>query len=173
MTEDQPKPVSKAEADLEREIREGRKFSLAEAIGRLAGPGMMKGVSPATRKQQAEAEIESYLGRHLMSAAGALTAVLFRQVKESDLLLHNLDQPLVVLAAYIQRVLDSEYLLQELTRECDVEWGRAFGERPYFEKEGCPPDQDDPYTVNSVRSALSQLIEKLAAGANPSATRPQ
>ena len=37
MTDD--KQRSKADAELEREIREGRKFTLAEAIGRLAGPG--------------------------------------------------------------------------------------------------------------------------------------
>jgi hypothetical protein len=163
MSDDRPKELSKADADLEREIREGRKFSLAEAIGRLAGPGMMKGVSPATRKQQAEAEIETYLDRNLVSPAGALSVVLLRHVKESDLLLNNLDQPLVVLASYIQRVLDSDYNLQELVRECDVEWGSAYGERPHFQKEGSPPDQDDPYTLESVRVTLSQLIEKLAA----------
>src|SRR5262245_30273667 len=123
MGDDQPKRPELSDADLEREIREGRKFSLAEAIGRLAGPGMMKGVSPATRKQQAEAEIESYLDRHLVSPAGALSVVLLRYVKESELLLSNLDQPLVVLAAYVQHVLDSEYLLQEFVRESDVEWG--------------------------------------------------
>ena len=38
-----------------------------------------------------------------------------------------------------------------------------YGERPFFEKEGCPPHQDDPYTVESARSTLCQLIEKLAA----------
>ena len=163
MNDDKPKRLSEADAELEREIRDGRKFSLAEAIGRLAGPGMMKGVSPATRKQQAEAEIESYLERHLMSPAGALSAVLLRQVRESELLLNNLDQPLIVLASYAQRALDSDYRLRELVRESDVEWGRVYGERPFFQKEGCPPDQEDPYTVESVRIALSQLIEKLAA----------
>lgn|SRR5262245_7709770 len=167
MAEDQPKATSQEDAELQREIREGRKFSLAEAIGRLAGPGMMKGVSPATRKQQAEAEIESYLDRNLKSPAGALSAVLLRQVKESDLLLSNLDQPLVVLAAFAQRILNSDYLLQELTRECDVEWGRAYDERPHFSKEGRPPDPDDPYTVDSVRLTLTQLVEKLAASHSP------
>ena len=162
MNDDQKKGPSEADAELEREIRDGRKFSLAEAIGRLAGPGIMKGVSPATRKQQAEAAIESYLERHLMSPAGALSAVLLRQVRESALLLTNLDQPLVVLASYAQRLLDSDYLLGELVRESDVEWGRIYGERPFFQKDGCPPDQEDPYTVESVRIALSQLIVKLA-----------
>ena len=163
MSDEQPKPQFKPDAELEREIREGRKFTLAEAIGRLAGPGMMKGVSPATRKQQAEAEIESYLDRNVNSAAGALSVVLLRKAKESDLLLDNLDRPLAALADYIQRILDSEYLLEELVRECDVEWGRVYGERPYFQKAGSPPHADDPYTAPSMRSTLSQLKEKLAA----------
>ena len=53
----QPKQRSEADAELEREIREGRKFTLEEAIARMAGPGAMKGESPITRKQQAEIEI--------------------------------------------------------------------------------------------------------------------
>jgi hypothetical protein len=163
MSSDQTKHRSEADAKLEREIREGHKFTLEEAIGRLAGPGMMKGVSPVTRKQQAEAEIESFLDRHLMTSAGALSAVLLRRVKQSEVLLNNLDQPLVVLATVVRQVLESEYLLCELVRESDAEWGRVYGERPYFQKEGRPPDPDDPYTMDSVRIALSELIEKLAA----------
>ena len=163
MTDEQPKP-SQADKDLEREIREGRKFSLAEAIGRLAGPGMMKGQSPMTAKQQAEAQVEACLNQYLRDGAGTLTAVLLRSVTESELLVANMDQPLVVLASYVERVLDSEFRLQELVRESDVEWGRVFGERPFFEKEGSPPHQDDPYTIDSVRAALSQLLEKLNAG---------
>jgi hypothetical protein len=164
MCSEQPKRTSDADADLERDIRKERKFSLAEAIGRLAGPGMMKGVSPVTRKHQSEVEIESYLERHLMDAAGILPVALLRRVKESELLLNNFDKPLFVLASYIQRVLDSEYLLKELVQEADIEWGRTFGERPYFEKVGCPPDPNDPYTIESVRVSLSGLMEKLTAG---------
>jgi hypothetical protein len=37
--------------------RRERKFTLAEAIGRLAGPGAMKGVSPITRMQRAAVEM--------------------------------------------------------------------------------------------------------------------
>jgi hypothetical protein len=163
MCNEQPKHPSDADADLEREIRKERKFSLAEAIGRLAGPGMMKGVSPVTRQQQSEVEIEGYLERHMIDAAEILPGVLLRRIKGSELLLNNLDQPLFVLASYIRRVLDSEYLLEELVREADIEWGRTLGERPFFEKEGCPPHPDDPYTIHSVRLTLSRLIEKLSA----------
>jgi hypothetical protein len=164
MSEDQPKRRSPADAELEREIRDGRKFSLAEAIGRLAGPGMMKGQSPITQKQQAEAQIDAYLSQHLGDATGALSAVLLRSVKESELLVANLDQPLVVLASYVQRVLDSDFRLQELVRGADVEWGRVFDERPHFDREGVAPHQDDPYTIDSVRMKLSGLIQKLTEG---------
>lgn len=58
---DQPEKQASSDSELVRQIREGRKFSLADAIGRLAGPGAMKGVSPATGKQQAEAVIEKFL----------------------------------------------------------------------------------------------------------------
>src|SRR4029079_17353663 len=116
--------LSEADAELEREIREGRKFTLEEAIGRLAGPGAMKGESPVARMQQAETEIGSWLRTHLADAGGALEVVLHRHVKGSELLLNNFDQPLIVLASCCQRLLDSDYLLKELVRESDVEWGR-------------------------------------------------
>jgi hypothetical protein len=161
MSDEHPKPSTEADAELEREIRAGRKFTLSEAIGRLAGPGMMKGVSPVTRKQQAVAEIQEYLGRHLADAGGVLSGVLLRQVKESELLLNAFDQPLVALAGYVRQLLDSEYRLKELVRDADVEWGCVFGERPRFEKDGCPPDPDDPYTLESVRTALTQLADTL------------
>jgi len=107
--------------------------------------------------------IESYLDRNLNSPAGALSTVLLRMVKESECLLNHLDQPLTALAQFLEQALAAEYRLQELVREADVEWGRTYGERPYFEREGSPPNQDDPYTAASVRTTLSQLVEKLAA----------
>jgi hypothetical protein len=162
MGEDKSKQRSQADADLEREIREGRKFSLEEAIGRLAGPGAMKGVSPVPRMKQAEVEIESWLGAHLADAGCCLGLVLHRRVSESDLLLNDFEHPLVVLAGYCQQVLSSDFLLQEVVREADVEWGRQMGERPYFEKEGCPSNPDDPYTIESVHNALFRILEQLA-----------
>jgi hypothetical protein len=122
---------------------------------------MMKGESPVSRKQQAEAKIEAYLKRYLRDGAGAMTVVLLRQVKECDLLIANLEQPHVVLANYVQRVLESDYGLQEFVRESDAEWGRIFGERPYFEKMDVPSHPDDPYTIESARAALLDLIRKL------------
>ena len=162
MTKKKGADRSEADAELEREIREGRKFTMEEAIGRMIGPGGMKGVSPVPRLRQAEIEIESWLRSHVAGAGGELKDVLHRQVKGSELLLSGFDQPLVALAGYCQRVLDSDYLLKELVREADTEWGRTMGERPYFEKDGSPSHPDDPYTVESVRNALSEILRQLA-----------
>jgi len=164
MSDNKDTPRSEADAELEREIRKGRKFTLDEAIGRMAGPGAMKGVSPVTRMQQAAVEIENWLRHHLSAGNDELHVVLLRRVQGSELLLNNFDQPLVVLATFCQQVLDSDYLLKELVREADVEWGRVQGERPYFEREGSPPHPDDPYTFESVRKTLAGLIEQLGVG---------
>jgi hypothetical protein len=161
MSEKRDKQLSEADAELEREIRKGRKFTLEEAIGRLAGPGAMKGESPVARMQQAAIEIESWLRSHLADAGGALAVVLHRNVKASELLLNDFDQPLVVLAGYCQRVLGSDCILEELVRDADVEWGRVMGERPYFEKKGSPGHPADPYTIKSVRKTLSELLTQL------------
>jgi hypothetical protein len=153
---------SEADAELESEIRQGRKFTLEEAIARLAGPGAMKGESPVARMQQAELEIGSWLRSHLADASGALELVLHRQVTGSELLLNNFDQPLIVLASYCKRILASDYLLEEIVRAADAEWGRVMGELPYFERRGSEHNPDDPYTVKSVRNTLLGLLEQLA-----------
>jgi hypothetical protein len=124
----------------------------------------MKGVSPVVPLRQAEKAIDEYLRRNLTDAGGGLRVVLLRRVGQSDLLLGDSDQPLAVLAVCVRQVLGSDYLLQDLVREADVEWGRVFGERPQFERPGCPSNPDDPYTTESVRTALSRLIDRLAAG---------
>jgi hypothetical protein len=54
--------------------------------------------------------------------------------------------------------------LKETVRDCDAEWGRVFGERPFFDVEGSTPHPDDPYTFESVRKRLSELIDELARG---------
>jgi hypothetical protein len=163
MNDDQEKQRTEADAELEREIRQERKFTLEEAIARLAGPDCMKGASPISRMQQAETEIQSWLRSHLADAGGALEIVLHRNVKGSEILLNNFDQPLVVLAGYCQRVLSSDYLLEELVRDADVEWGRMMGERPFFEKKGVTFNPNDPYTVTSVHNTLSDILTQLAA----------
>jgi hypothetical protein len=162
MSDDQDKQRSEADAKLEREIRQGRKFTAKEAMGRMIGPGAMKGGSAVPRGQEAETAIGTWLRSNLTDSTGALQALLHRRLKESALLLNNLDQPLVALADYCQQVLASHYHLTELVREADVEWGRRMDERPHFNREGSPPHPDDPYTNDSVRRALDEILTKIS-----------
>ena len=149
-------------AEIEREILARRKFSLADAIGRLGGSDLLKGASPVTRKRQAALQIEQYLERHLIDSQGALLAVLLRRVRESATLLRSsYDQPLSALADFCDRILQSDVLLRSFVNEVDAEWGRMYRERPHFQQEGAPPDEDDPYTFSSVRHRLTQLVAKL------------
>jgi hypothetical protein len=161
MIDDREKPHSEADAELEREIREGRKFTPQEALARLAGPGAMKGASPVSPVQQAETEIGTWLRNHVPDPAGALPVLLHRHLKGSELLLDNLERPLTALARYCEDLLASDYLLKDLVREADMEWGRRMDERPYFEREGSAPNAKDPYTVESVRKALGEALQRL------------
>ena len=155
----QPSPSDDA-AGVERELRRGRTFSLSEAIGRMGGEGMLKGASPVPPIEQTAAAIEYYLKAHLNDAGGVLAQVVLRHVRTSEILIENFDQPAVVLVGYLEQVLESETLLKELVRDADAEWGRTLGDRPHFEREGHPPDPDDPYTLASVRNALTQLVQR-------------
>src|SRR5262249_42509976 len=154
MSDNPDTPRSDGDDQLEREIRKERKFTLEEAIGRMLGPGAIKGASPVTRKEQAEVEIENWLTQHLSSTQGELQVVLLRCIKQSEVLLSHYDRPLGALAGYCQQVLGSDYALKELVRDADMEWGRVLGERPFFETQGSAPNPDDPYTLESVRSVL-------------------
>lgn len=152
---------SPEDADLEREIRTQREYSLAEAIGRAAGD-LLKGASPVTRRRQAELAVEQYLEGHLADTAGALQLVLRQDVRDSEeLLVSRYDRPLAALADVTERLLGSPGRLRRFVRRVDAEWGRRYSERPYFEIGDTPPRAGDPYTVESVRDALSGLLAAL------------
>jgi hypothetical protein len=162
MCQEEKPPRDPEDAEIERQVRRGRKFSLAEAIGRLGGGGLMKGASPVTQKRQAELELERFLECHLVDAAGALEVVLLRRVRNSEtLLMIGYDKPLVALKQSLERLLSSDARLEDFVNDVDTEWGRIYRERPHFQVEGSPPDPSDPYTFSSVRGKLSHLLGKL------------
>ena len=162
--DDDPNKQSDEDEQLEREIRRARKFNPQEALARMAGPGAMKGASPVSEVQQAETEIGTWLGSNMPDAGGALRVVLHRHLKGSRILLDNLDRPLAALAGYCRAILEADSRLKEIVREADVEWGRAMDERPHFDREGVQPDPDDPYTAESVRRALRDVLKQITGG---------
>jgi hypothetical protein len=122
----------------------------------------MKGASPVSPVQQAETEIGNWLRTNVPDEEGALHMLLQRNLVGSELLIANLDRPLAALAGYCQRVLASDTRLRELVRQADVEWGRRMDERPHFDRADSAPHPEDPYTVDSVRQTLSDLLARLA-----------
>jgi len=142
---------------IEREIRVGRGFSLGDVIGREGG-NYLKGASPVAPGVQAFLEIAQFLGER---TGGALRTVLHMEVKASETVVgKHYDAPLRALEVILERVLGSEADLVELVRSVDFEWGRQMLERPHFQKQGQPADPDDPYTHESVRAALSALLDE-------------
>lgn len=152
------------EDDVEAEIRRARKTTSKDVLARMAGPGAMKGASPVSRQQQAEIELGTWIRGHVPDSSGALHAVLHRHIKGSELLLANLDRPLLGLSALCEHILASDYLLDEIVREADVEWGQRMDERPHFEINGRAADPGDPYTAPSVREILGGLVTEARAG---------
>ena len=165
MNEDPEKQQQDAEATLEEELRRARKFNPNEALARMAGPGAMKGASPISPVTQAEVEIGNWLEENLGDDAGAVQLLLHRNLKGSQALLDHLNRPLAALAQHCEKLLASDYLLKELVREADVEWGRKMDERPHFDREGSPPDPADPYTAESVRKLLTGAVKLLTGPA--------
>ncbi|MCA9253027.1 MAG: hypothetical protein KDA54_18005 [Phycisphaerales bacterium] len=163
MSRKQPHRPDANDADIQRDIRSHRKFNVAEAIGRMGGADLLKGASPVTLKRQAEFEIAQYLESQPIVLGDSLANVLTRHVIESTFILERgYEQPIVALKFIIDQLLRSEESLKEFVREIDAEWGRINQERPYFERPGQPPSPADPYTIESVRAALSKLKEALS-----------
>ena len=59
-------------------------------------------------------------------------------------------------------ILASDYHLKEIVRDADAEWGRRMNERPHFNREDFPTHPDDPYTNDSVRTALREVLTKIS-----------
>ena len=146
---------------IQREILAGRKFSLAEAIGREGGD-FLKGESPVPKLVQATTEIKTFIAINLQDSSGALQAVLQTWISTDEAgVSRNLDSPLQALKQMLDKIVDNSELLYELVRQVDFEWGKMYDERPYFQSPGQTPHPDDEYTHESVEEKLKSLRNKL------------
>ncbi|MDJ0692635.1 MAG: hypothetical protein QNJ41_29660 [Xenococcaceae cyanobacterium MO_188.B32] len=143
---------------IQREILSGRKFSLAEAIGREGG-GFMKGESPVPKLAQAIAELQMFINQNLSDSSGALQAVLYVWVKTDSRVGQHLNSPLTALNQMLSSLIDNQNLLHEFVRQVDHKWGQIYDERPYFQQPGQPPHSEDEYTHESVRLQLIELLD--------------
>lgn len=146
---------------IQREIVAGRKFSLAEAIGREGGD-FLKGESPVPKFVQATTEINTFIAINLQDSSGALQAVLQTWISTDEARVsQNLNSPLQALKQMLDQIVDNSELLYELVRQVDFQWGKMYDERPYFQSPGQPPHPNDEYTHESVEEKLKSLLNKL------------
>ncbi len=155
--------TNKNDKNIEQELRQQQKFTVAGAIGR-AGKGLMKGASPISVQEQACKILQQWIQGHVPDPSGALKEILKRRVQAAAYP-NDIDpqNPYSILCNLIETLLASEYQLKEFVRQVDIRWGELYQERPRFEREGQQPDPDDEYTFASVRQILNQLQEKLKA----------
>lgn len=161
MTPMEDKQKTNRDKAIQREILAGRKFSLAEAIGREGGD-FLKGESPVPKLVQATTEINTFIAINLQDSSGALQAVLQTWVSTDDAQVsQNLERPLQALKQMLDKIVNNSELLYELVRQVDFQWGKMYDERPYFQSPGQPPHPNDEYTHESVEEKLKVLLNKL------------
>lgn len=131
------------------------------------------GGSPVPPMEQLRLVAITLLHESLHDNDGALLKVFEQDLRQEEALFGPLALELVahtssldalrgrlfgVLGALAKRPLSNDEALAEFTRRVDAEWGKLFGERPRFQAVGQAAHPDDPYTHDSVRAALSQLV---------------
>ncbi|CAN5611822.1 hypothetical protein BH23CYA1_BH23CYA1_17780 [soil metagenome] len=146
-------------ADLQREIRAERKFSLAEAISREGG-GFMKGESTIPRPLRATTEIKQFITTHL-EPAGAISTTLQTWASSDIRLSRQLDTPLVALSEIIASILAEPTTLSEFARQVAIAHSQLTGDRPQFHRPGQPPDPTAAHTHLSIRAALLSLHQQI------------
>lgn len=147
------------ESSIEREIRQGRSFSLNEAIGREGGT-WFKGESAVPRLSQITAEITNFIDHNVSDVSGALRTTLRRRIKENQrLVAEHEDEPLAALRELLSTILRTDTALFELVGQVDAEWGQMMLERPHFQEPGQAPHPEDEYTHESVRRELERLLK--------------
>ena len=159
---DAPDPASTTDDDLTREIRRGRPFDVAEAVGREAGDAL-KGASPVGPDRQLLMATRELLEKRVVDPEGILIqTVLVRLEGNPPLLANHFDDPAGLVRTWLETVLASRLALTDFVRQVDARWGRAYGETPRFEVHGRQPAPDDPYTVADVQATLEGLRDALA-----------
>ncbi|MEB3268238.1 MAG: hypothetical protein VKJ09_06845 [Leptolyngbya sp.] len=154
-----PDPQANPDTALEQEIRAGRTYSMAEAIGR-AGGDFLKGESTLPRLVRAQTLVNGFISQHLADVSGALHRVLHRWVQaDTARLSRHSDQPLHALVDLLDHILSHPPVLYDLVWQVDMCWGELSGEPPHFQQPGQPPHPDDEYTHESVRQRLVSLRE--------------
>ena len=152
---------------IQREIRQQRKFSLAEAIGREGG-SFIKGESTIPRPLRAIAKINQFIIAYLPDPTGALSTTLQAWAKDDIRVSRQLDTPLVALGQIIDSMLLEPTTLCEFARQVAIAHSHLTGDDVVFPKEirSHPQRLNQPpleaaYTYTAIKLELSTLLERL------------
>lgn len=153
------------EIDRDREIFleaiAGREFTLADIIGQ-AGGNFLKGESPVPKLVQLKTELKLFISQNLHDLSGSLQAVLQLYVEQADeQISKHLDQPLLVLQEFVEKVLNQPQAFYELVHQVDFKYGQMYEERPHFQQPGSPAHPDDEYTHESVKAQLTNFLARI------------
>ncbi|MCW7753921.1 hypothetical protein OOT00_07980 [Desulfobotulus sp. H1] len=163
MSTEKEEKRKKQDTILQQEIRNNRKFSMAEAIGREGGH-FMKGHNPVPAIDRLVAKLNDFIRDHTRDTSRVLISVLQEKVKNNSLSLsEQSEKPFTFLHGLIRSYLDYPERLYELTRQADIKWGQINNEKPYFQKPGDPPHPEDEYSHESVAARLTDLLETMEA----------
>ncbi|MGD1867380.1 MAG: hypothetical protein ACFB0D_22755 [Phormidesmis sp.] len=148
------------DSELQREIRKGRKFSLAEAIGREGG-SFMKGESAVPRPVRANNAIKQFLDSQLIDTSSAFATTLFTWAKADIRVSRQLDTPLVALAQILESLLSEPTTFYEFYRQVAIAQATITGDRPHFQQPGEPPHPEADYSHKLIRTQLLELLEHI------------
>lgn len=155
-----------AEGSLQQEIRQERKFSLAEAIAREGG-SFLKGESTIPRPLRANNAIKQFINIQLADPSSAFSTTLFAWASNDIRVSRQLDTPLVALTQILESLLDEPTSFYEFARRVAIAHADLTGERPYFQQPGQPPHPDADYTHASIRAQLLEMVQFLKKEQNP------
>ncbi|MEM9088501.1 MAG: hypothetical protein AAGC93_07125 [Cyanobacteria bacterium P01_F01_bin.53] len=147
-------------AQLQKEIRDGRKFTLAEAIGREGG-SFMKGESAIPRPLRAKNTINQFITEHLTNPSSALSTTLQTWTNNDIRIMSQLDTPLVALSQILESTLTEPTAFCEFARQVAIAQSQLTGDRPYFQTLNGKAHPEADYTHESIQGELSQLLKTL------------
>jgi hypothetical protein len=163
MTSDSEKIEKQKEEDelIQRDILQGRKFSIAEAIGREGG-SFIKGHNPIPPLDQVISLLTVFVADNINDPSRVLVTVLQRTIKNDRIkIAEYIETPMVYLHGLIKSFIENPHQLYEITREVDFTWGQINNDKPHFQKPGEPAHSDDEYSHEIVEKMLADLLAKI------------
>lgn len=158
-----PKEIeSDATSEIEKEIRSGRKFSIAEAIGREGG-GFMKGESAIPRPLKAANEVKQFITTYSGKSTGVLADELYAWTIADIRFGAQLDTPLVAIALTVNSLLKESAMFYEFARQVAIAQAKLTGDRPYFQQPGRLPHPESDYPHHAIRQYLLDISTALCS----------